>query len=42
MVTIRIVYGFIFVWYNDKLFIKTKSLIYATTMGEVLRDARQK
>jgi len=42
MVTIKIVYGFVFVWYNDKLFIKTKSIIYATTMGEVLQDARHR
>lgn len=38
MVTVRIIYGFVFVWYNDKIFIKTKSLFYAVKMVKVLKD----
>lgn len=37
MVTLTFVGGFFMVFYKDRLFIKTKSLDYASKMVEVLR-----
>lgn len=37
MVTLTFVAGFFMVFYKDRLFIKTKSLDYASKMVEVLR-----
>ena len=36
MVTLTCICGWWFLFYNDRLFIKTKSLRYASTMREVL------
>lgn len=36
MATIKFVYGFWFVFYKDKVFIKTKSLDYAAKMYEAI------
>ena len=42
MVDVKMLHGRWFVWYNDRLVIVTVSLIYATTMGEVLQDAKHR
>lgn len=39
MVDLRIMHGKCYVFYNDKLFIITVSVIYAVKMSEVLKDA---